>query len=429
MVCFLFCVAGMLILLGMCGIYACHRVRYRHAFKCMAAACMAFSLVIMSVSFYIPVYADAMVSEEDDAVQDGDSIVSADFELDAKSAVLMEASTGKILYQNNPDEALPPASVTKIMTLLLVMEAVDSGVLSLNDTVTVSEYAASMGGSQVFLEAGEQMKLEDLLKCTVIASANDAAVALAEHLMGSEEAFVKRMNERAVELHLKNCRFENVTGLDDDTTDHVMSAADIAVISKELISHKKILEYSSAWMDTIRDGAFALTNTNRLIRYYDGATGLKTGSTDKAKFCITATAERGGMTLIAVIMGAPTRDVRNACAKTLFDWGFANYAIYIDPSSSGGDIPILRGTDDVLKTTCDSFSIVTEKVNIPKIKRVVSMSECAEAPIRVGDVVGTVSYMIDDTVIGCADVRASNSIDRLNYMGVVGRMFKIFILS
>lgn len=239
----------------------------------------------------------------------------APFDVDALSALLMDSATGEVLYAKNAAEALPPASVTKIMTLLLVMEAIDAGQLSLEDKVQVSEYAASMGGSQVYLEPGEEMKCEDLLKSVIIASANDAAVTLAERVSGSVQAFVVRMNERAKELGMESSSFENPTGLDDNVTNHVTSAYDIALMSRELLKHKKILEYTSIWMDTIRDGAFGLTNTNRLIRFYSGATGLKTGSTSKAKFCISATAERDGMHLIAVIMGAPTRDVRNEAAK------------------------------------------------------------------------------------------------------------------
>lgn len=224
-------------------------------------------------------------------------------ELDAKSALLMEAETGEVLYEMNADESLPPASVTKIMTLLLVMEAVDGGSISLEDNVSVSEKAAGMGGSQVFLSSGEQMSVETLIKCTVISSANDAAVALAEYVCGSEEAFVARMNERAAELEMNSTHFENATGLDDTTVNHVTSARDIAIMSAQLMRHDKILEFSSTWMDSIRDGAFTLTNTNRLVRFYDGATGLKTGSTSKAGFCMSATAKRGELHLIAVIMG------------------------------------------------------------------------------------------------------------------------------
>ena len=206
----------------------------------------------------------------------------APFDVDALSALLMDSATGEVLYAKNAAEALPPASVTKIMTLLLVMEAIDAGQLSLEDQVQVSEYAASRGGSQVYLEPGEEMKCEDLLKSVIIASANDAAVTLAERVSGSVQAFVVRMNERAKELGMESSSFENPTGLDDNVTNHVTSAYDIALMSRELLKHKKILEYTSIWMDTIRDGAFGLTNTNRLIRFYSGATGLKTGSTSKA---------------------------------------------------------------------------------------------------------------------------------------------------
>ena len=235
-----------------------------------------------------------------------------DLSLDCKSAVLMEASTGKILYQKDPEKAMPPASVTKIMTLLLVMECIDAGTLAWEDTVTASAHAASMGGSQIYLKEGEQMTARDLIKSVVIASANDAAVALAEHTYGSEEAFVGRMNDRATELCMTATHFENTNGLDDTAQNHVTSAGDIAIMSRELIKHTEILEFSSTWMDTIRNGQFGLTNTNRLVRFYRGCNGLKTGSTAKAGFCVSVTAEREGMTLICVIMGAENRDIRNA---------------------------------------------------------------------------------------------------------------------
>lgn len=231
-----------------------------------------------------------------------------DLGLDCVSAILMEADTGTVLYEMNADEALPPASVTKVMTLLLVMEAIDRGVMDYDTVLTTSTRASKMGGSQIYLKEGEQMKVNDLIKSVVISSANDAAVVLAEAVAGSEEAFVAAMNKRATELGMKTAHFENTNGLDDTVTNHVLSARDIAIMSRELMKHKKILEFSSTWMDTVRDGAFGLTNTNRLIRFYRGATGLKTGSTSKAKFCMSATAERDGMPLIAVIMAAPTRD-------------------------------------------------------------------------------------------------------------------------
>ena len=228
------------------------------------------------------------------------------FEIDARSAVLMEATTGEVLCALNEDEAYSPASVTKIMTLLLTMEAVEAGRIALTDLVPVSAYASSMGGSQVFLEEGESLTLEDMLKCCVIASANDAAVALAEFVSGSEESFVADMNRRAAELGMVHTYFENATGLDDTTERHLTSAKDIALMSRALIAYPKITELASIWQDTIRDGAFTLTNTNRLVRFYSGCNGLKTGSTDKAGFCMSATAKRDGMQLIAVVMG-PSR--------------------------------------------------------------------------------------------------------------------------
>ena len=257
------------------------------------------------------------------------------FTPNCKSAVLMEASTGRILYAHNPAEAMPPASVTKIMTLLLVMERIDEGALKWEDTITASAHASSMGGSQIYLKEGEQMTARDLIKSVVIASANDAAVALAEHTYGSEEAFVKRMNERAAELGMSSTHFENTNGLDDTALNHVTSAGDIAIMSRELIRHKEILEFSSTWMDTIRNGQFGLTNTNRLVRFYRGCNGLKTGSTKKAGFCVSVTAEREGMTLICVIMGAENRDIRNAEAQKLLDWGFATYGLF---AAEGGTL-------------------------------------------------------------------------------------------
>ena len=303
------------------------------------------------------------------------------FSVDARGAILMEAETGTVLFEQNADAAYSPASVTKIMTLLLVMEALESGKIGLNDKVSVSEHAASMGGSQVFLEVGELMTVEEMIKCTVIASANDAAVALAEFVSGSESAFVADMNRRAAELGMTSSHFENVTGLDDTTENHVTSAADIAKMSRELIQHELILKYSSVWMDSIRDGAFTLTNTNRLIRYYEGATGLKTGSTEKAKFCISTTATRGGMTLIAVIMGAPTRDVRNDAARRLLDYGFANYALYRSEPKKWSSIPIVGGTEQFAEATLDGFSAVIKKSELSGVVCEISIPERISAPL------------------------------------------------
>ena len=266
----------------------------------------------------------ATAIESDDA----SPTLSAPTEPECKSAILMDADSGKILYAKNENEAYPPASVTKIMTLLLVMEEIEAGRLKLDDKIVASEHACSMGGSQIYLKVGEVMSAEDMIKSVVIASANDAAVALAEHTYGSESAFVQRMNERAQELSMKNTNFENTNGLDDTAENHKTSALDIAIMSRELIRHKEILNYSSIWMDTVRNGEFGLTNTNKLVRFYKGCTGLKTGSTSKAGFCVSVTASRENVNLICVIMGAESGDARNKAASALLDYGFANYCNY-----------------------------------------------------------------------------------------------------
>jgi len=355
--------------------------------------------------------------------------VFPDLGLTCKSAVLMEASTGKLLYAHNQDEALPPASVTKVMTLLLIMEAIDSGALSYTDTVTASANAASMGGSQIYLKEGESMCVEDLLKSVVIASANDAAVALAEHIAGSEEAFVARMNERAEELGMLSTKFENTNGLDDTTTAHLTSARDIAIMSRELIKHRKILEYSSTWMDTIRNGSFGLTNTNRLVRFYNGATGLKTGSTSRAKFCISATASRDGMELICVIMAADTRDIRNAEAKALLDWGYSNFELYKCEASSLGEIRVTGGIEDSIEAKHGDITLVVKKGEAKKIQKMIEMPESIAAPLTKGDKIGTVSFALDGNTVGATDIISASDIKKIGFWGLFCRMIKGFFLS
>ncbi len=346
--------------------------------------------------------------------------------LDAKSAILMDVATGTVLFEQNADEALPPASVTKIMTLLLVMEAIDDGRISLGDTVTTSEKAAAMGGSQVFLEVGEQMSVEDMIKCVVISSANDAACALAEHLCGSEEAFVAKMNERAKELGMNNAHFENTNGLDDTTESHLCSARDIAIMSRELIKHEKILSYTTIWMDTVRNGAFTLSNTNRLVRFYPGATGLKTGSTSKALFCISATAKRDNLHLIAVIMGSPTRDVRNAEAKKLLDYGFANYTLYESPEREMGTLAVKGGLSDTLSVKKKGFSVLLKKGEEKSVEEVVSLPPYVAAPISLGDTVGCVEYRLNGKNLGSADVLAAQEVEKISYWDICQKLFRGF---
>ena len=369
----------------------------------------------------------AMASDADDS----ETTVGVDygFTVDARGAILIEAETGTVLFEQNADAAYSPASVTKIMTLLLVMEAIESQKIALTDQVSVSENAASMGGSQVFLEVGETMTVEEMIKCTVIASANDAALALAEFVSGSESAFVAEMNRRAEELGMINTHFENVTGLDDTTENHVTSAADIAKMSRELISHDLILKYSSVWMDTIRDGAFTLTNTNRLIRYYEGATGLKTGSTEKAKFCLSATATRSGMTLIAVIMGAPTRDVRNDEARRLLDYGFANYALYRADAEHFSDIPIIGGDQPLGEASHSAFSAVVKKSELSRVERIVSIPDQIKAPVSIGDEIGRAVFKIGEVELGSLPITSTASSAKMNYWQVLLKLLQRVIFS
>ena len=349
--------------------------------------------------------------------------------LNCKSAFLMEACTGTVLYEQNPDEALPPASVTKIMTLLLVMEALDSGKIKLEDKVSASERAASMGGSQIYLKVGEEMSVEELLKSVIIASANDAACALAEYVAGSEAAFVKAMNDRAAELGMKNTVFENTNGLDDTAQNHLTTARDIALMSAELIKHEKILEYSSIWMDSVRNGTFGLTNTNRLVRFYRGCTGLKTGSTSKAGFCISATAERNGMHLIAVIMGAETRDIRNAEAQKLLDWGFAEYETYTHTPESLEDVRVTGGVSDSLPAVYEGVSAVLKKGQGKGVKCEIILPESVSAPVKKGDPVGEAILTLNGREIGRSPICAAADVEAIGFLEILWRMLGKFLMK
>ena len=346
-----------------------------------------------------------------------------------KSAILMEAQTGTVLYELNPDEALPPASVTKIMTLLLVMEAIDRGELKYDDMLSASEHACSMGGSQIYLKEGEEMSVDDLVKSVVIASANDAAVVLAERVAGSEDAFVEMMNKRAEELGMENTHFENTNGLDDTVENHVTSARDIAIMSRELIKHKKITEYSSIWMDTIRNGEFGLTNTNRLVRFYKGATGLKTGSTDKAGFCISATAERDGMTLRAVVMGSPTRDIRNSSATSMLDWGFANFALYNAPAVQLDPIKVNGGKKSYCALDTSSFTAVVDKNEKGRVEVLTELPSFVSAPVFQGQQIGCVRYKVGEREIGCAYITATENIEKIGFWNVFARILSAAFIN
>lgn len=338
---------------------------------------------------------------------------NTDLGLNAKSAILMEESTGNILYESNPDERLPIASVTKVMTMLLIMEAVDSGKISLDDMVTVSENAMSYGGSTMFLETGEQLTVNDMLKGIAVASANDGCVAMAEHLAGSESAFVDMMNEKAKKLGMENTHFMNTNGLDED--DHYSSARDVAIMSRELMKHETIFNYTSIWMDTLRGGKFQLANTNKLIRFYDGANGLKTGSTSKALCCLSAAAKRNDMQLIAVVLGAPTSAERFASAKSLLDYGFANYAV--NTQITAGDevqkIAVEKGVDkEVGVVAGDSCSTLVKKGQEDNITKEIKIDETITAPIEAGQKIGTMTISRDGEVIADIDLNASSAVEK-----------------
>ena len=398
---------------------ACKRLFFTHGGRLRRLAVLT-SVFLTAILFFSGISVSAEPKAEDTAPELG---------LDCVSAILMEAQTGRVLYEKNADEPLPPASVTKIMTLLLVMEAIERGVFTLDTVLATSTRASQMGGSQIYLKEGEQMRVEDLIKSVVIASANDAAVVLAEAVAGSEEAFVAEMNKRATELGMKTAHFENTNGLDDTVTNHVLSARDIAIMSRELIKYEKILEFSSTWMDSVRDGAFGLTNTNRLIRFYRGATGLKTGSTSKAKFCMSATAERDGMSLIAVIMAAPTRDARNSSAAALLDWGFANYSLYRYDEGEDEDIPVLGGVENILHTAHGDFCTVVKKGEEKKVEAQKELPESVSAPVRKGDAVGAITFRLDGGELGRIDISAAHGVDKISFGGLLLRMLKRFFLT
>lgn len=352
----------------------------------------------------------------------------APLELTAKSALLMEASTGTILYEKDSHNALPPASVTKIMTLLLVMEALDSGQYTLDDMVSVSPLAASMGGSQVFLEENEQLSVHEMIKAVAVASGNDAAVALAEFTAGSHEGFVNKMNERAKQLGMNDTHFVNCNGLDIDG--HVTSAHDIALMSRELMKHPKIFEYTTIWMDSLRDGSFGLVNTNKLVRFYQGATGLKTGSTSVAGFCISATAKRDGMDLIAVVMGSPTSKERFADATKMLDYGFANYGICSSLVSEEELAPITlkKGVkDNVSIGLADDFSLLMEKAKIANVEKKITLPDYINAPVHKGHKVGEVEFFSEGQSVGKCDIVAKEDIKAENPWGMFKKIGSFFL--
>lgn len=356
-------------------------------------------------------------------------------DIESPSVLLMELNSGQVLFEKDADTARRPASVTKIMTMFLAFEAIDAGKFSLTDTITVSEHAAGMGGSQVYLEAGETQTVEDMLKCMIVSSANDAAVAVGEAIAGSEEGFVKMMNEKAKELGMTNTHFENACGLEAEN--HLMSARDIAILSRELLlKHPEVTEYSTIWMDTIihktrkGENEFGLANTNKFLKKYQGANGLKTGYTSAAGFSMAATANRNGTTLIAVVMGSKTKDIRYSDAAKLLDYGFANCMIYVDNKVLDGEhqIPIKNGVVSKLKIKAehDFHYVFVGKSNTKNIKKKMVI-EKDTAPVKKGEIVAKMEYYQDEKTLGSVNLLAVNTVEKQKYHHALEKLFYQFI--
>lgn len=384
------------------------------------AAMLSFLLCIVSLFYFAPNVA-AQVSTEyfTDDILASYTVASADstvLEINAKSVVLMEPYTGRILYESNSNEQLAPASITKIMSLLLVMDAIENEKITLQTKVTASEHAASMGGSQIWLKENEVMTVDELLRASVIASANDATVALAELVAGSEETFVEEMNARAKELGMKNTVFVNACGLDAEG--HLTTAMDVAIMSAALIKHDLIKKYSTVWMDALRDGKSELVNTNKLVRYYNGCTGLKTGTTSKAGCCVCATAERNGMELIAVVMGGATSNDRFSGAKKLLDYGFANWTfenITADVSDLG-TLQIEKGVKkSITPEATGSVDLLIKKGLMDKIEKQAVLNKTIMAPIKSGDVIGKVRLMLEGEQLGEIPITSADTVEKISF--------------
>ena len=371
--------------------------------------------VLLMVPLAIPVYA-----------KETDTLAGT---LSAKSAILMEMSSGQVLMEKNADEKLPPASITKIMTLLLVMEALDEGKITLEDRVTASREASSKGGSQIWLKEGEVMTVHELIKATAVASANDASTALSEYIAGDETSFVALMNKRAAELGMTNTNFENCSGLDDTAENHYTTARDIAIMSCELMKHEKIKEYTTIWMDSLRNGETELVNTNRLIRFYEGATGLKTGTTSKAGYCISATAQREGMELVAVVLGSDNSTDRFEDAKKLLNWGFANYSIFepqIDMSLIT-DVTVLCGEQDKITPVVKNPNpILIKKGTENSITQRVDLCVDVEAPVEKGQKLGTVYFEKDGEILADCPIVSENEVEKRGIFFVFGILWSTF---
>lgn len=349
-------------------------------------------------------------------------------EIDAPSAILIDAATGTVLFEKNANERLRPASVTKVMTLLLVMEALASGRIGWDDMVITSDAAAAKGGSQVYLEPGEQMSMDEMLKSVVVSSANDCATALAEHVSGSESAFVDRMNQRAAELGLKDTHFVNCTGLDDapEAAEHLTTAHDLAVISRELLKHKEIKKYTTIWMDTVRGGRFGLANTNKLVRFYEGTTGLKTGYTSAAGHCLAASAERDGIELIAVVLHCKSSPERFESAKALLNYGFANYALVsAEPPEPISPVRVRLGEKSLIQPELqESAPILIEKELQSGIVKKITVDLEVEAPVQAGQQLGEMTVSSGDKTLARIPIVAPERVEKLTWWELTVRLLR-----
>ena len=360
-------------------------------------------------------------------------VCAAELGISAPSAILMEKSTGEILYEQNAHERLAPASVTKIMTLLLVMEALEDGRIGWDDTITASASAAAKGGSQIYLEENEQMPLRDMLKSVVVSSANDCACALAEHIAGSETSFVGMMNERAAQLGMTDTHFVNCTGLDDgaDAGEHLTTAYDIALMSRELLRHEEIKQYTTIWMDTVRNGTFGLSNTNKLVRFYDGTTGLKTGFTSGAGYCLSASAERGGMELIAVVMHCDTSPHRFESAKALLNYGFSNFALVQPaPEEEIPAVPVTLGREEaIVPVLRETQPLLIDKAKAASVQTAVTVDESVTAPVEKGQQLGLLRVTAGSETIAELPLVAPERVEALTWWDVMVRTLRAMCME
>ncbi len=350
-------------------------------------------------------------------------------QIEAPSGILIESSTGQVLYEKDAHQRLAPASVTKIMTMLLTVEALESGKIELDEMITASAHAAEMGGSQIYLAPGEQMSVRDMLKSIAVASANDACVAMAEHICGSEQAFVDQMNQKAQQLGMADTHFDNCCGLDSET--HYTSAYDIALMSRELLRHEEIRDYTTIWMDTVRNGQFGLTNTNKLVRFYDGATGLKTGFTSKAGYCVSASANRGGMELIAVVMHSDSSAHRNADASGLLNYGFANYALirYGDDDAAPEPIPVVLGKEEqCIGEITDDACLLVNKAEAQLIEKQIVLEPVLTAPIEKGQQIGTLRYVKQGEILKEVPIQAKYAIEKRGIMDIYSEVLQSLMM-